>query len=80
MRGISDLEQPLLPESEVEHAPRLAAGLHMPDVATEIPDWLQGLTGEPSAAAEADVPDWLATLTGVAVAGAAAHALTDRES
>jgi tetratricopeptide (TPR) repeat protein len=78
LRGVSDLEQPLLPESELEHAPRLAAGLHMPDVATEIPDWLQGLTAEPSGA-EADVPDWLATLTGAAVAGAAAQALTDRE-
>jgi tetratricopeptide (TPR) repeat protein len=78
LRGVSDLEQPLLPESELEHAPRLAAGLHMPDVATEIPDWLQGLTAEPGAA-EPDVPDWLATLTGAAVAGVAAQALTDRE-
>ena len=78
LRGVSDLEQSLLPESELEHAPRLAAGLHMPDVATEIPDWLQGLTTEPSTA-EADVPDWLAALTGAAVAGAAAYALTDRE-
>ena len=78
LRGISDLEPPLSPESEVEHAPRLSAGLHMPDVATEIPAWLQGLTAEPGAA-EADVPDWLATLTGAAVAGAEAQALTERE-
>ncbi len=78
LRGISDLEPPLLPESEAAHAPRLSTGLHMPDVTTEVPDWLQGLTAEPSAA-EATVPDWLATLTGAAVAGAAAYALTDRE-
>jgi hypothetical protein len=79
LRGLSDLEQPLLEEPESVHAARLSPGLHMPDVATEVPDWLQGLTGETGAAAEADVPDWLAALTGAAAAGAAAEALSDRE-
>jgi hypothetical protein len=80
LRGLSDLEQPLLEEPESLHAARLSPGLHMPDVATEVPDWLQGLTGEAGAAAEAEVPNWLAALTGAAAAGAAAEALSDREA
>ena len=80
LRGLSDLEQPLLEEPESMQAARLSPGLHMPDVATEVPDWLQGLTGEAGAAAEAEVPDWLAALTGAAVAGAAVEALADRKA
>ena len=79
LRGLSDLEQPLVEEPDSMHAARLSPGLHMPDVATEIPDWLQGLTGESGAAAEAEVPNWLAALTGAAVAGVAAEALADRD-
>jgi tetratricopeptide (TPR) repeat protein len=75
LRGLSDVEQPLLEEPDSVRAARLPAGLHMPDVATEVPDWLQGLTGETGAAAEAEVPAWLAALTGAA----AVEALTDRE-
>jgi hypothetical protein len=80
LRGLSDLEQPLLEEPESMHAQRLGPGIHMPDVATQVPDWLQGLAGDTGAAAEADVPDWLAALTGAAVAGAAADALADRRA
>jgi len=80
LRGLSDLEQPLLEEPESMHAARLSPGMHMPDVATEVPDWLQGLTGEAGAAAEAEVPDWLAALSGAAVAGAAVEALADRQA
>jgi tetratricopeptide (TPR) repeat protein len=80
LRGLSDLEQPLLEEPESMQAARLGPGVHMPDVATEVPEWLQGLTGEAPAAAEAEVPNWLAALTGAAVAGAAADALTDRKA
>src|SRR5512139_1563521 len=80
LRGLSDLEQPLLEEPESMQAARLAPGLHMPDVATEVPDWLQGLTGEAGAAAEAEVPNWLAALTGAAAAGAAVEEVTDRQA
>jgi tetratricopeptide (TPR) repeat protein len=79
LRGLSDVEQPLLEEPESVHAERLSPGLHMPDVANEVPDWLQGLTGEGGAAAEAEVPNWLAALTGAAAVGAAAEALSDRK-
>lgn len=63
LRGLSDLEQPLLEEPDSLRIARLGPGLHMPDVATEVPDWLQGMSGEAGATAEAEVPNWLAALT-----------------
>ena len=80
LRGLSDLEQPLLEEPESRPAVSLPPGSHMPEAATELPDWLQGLTDEGSAAAEAEVPGWLAALTGAVAAGAAVEALSDRKS
>jgi tetratricopeptide (TPR) repeat protein len=80
LRGLSNLEQPLLEEPESKSAAALAPGVHMPEAATELPDWLQGLTGETGAAAEAEVPNWLAALTGAAAAGAAVEALSDRKT
>jgi tetratricopeptide (TPR) repeat protein len=80
LRGLSDLEQPLLEEPDSMHAARLGPGLHMPDDAAQVPDWLQGLSGETGAAAEAEVPGWLAALTGAAVAGAAVEAAADRRA
>lgn len=79
LRGLSDLEKPLLEEPESMEAARLAPGLHVPDVVGEVPDWLQGLTGEAGAAAEAEVPDWLVALTGAAAVGVAAEELSDRK-